>query len=223
MENFQLPDAASALAMNGHHYHQTTIKNTVNSVLLPTGQLQNQTPVVAKIPENGNSFHCHRKLVFITILFTALTTLLLLTVLFLLRKKFDPPLPSSTSTPQPSRTLGFSMNVNDLRRSTTEGVSTTQTPPLPISSTPPPKKRTNASTIRPIEDERCSKPYGNSCTAATPDETKSSGLGVYYEYPCSGVGCNFMGNMCRLCANHPSLIDRPYPKCPACVRGIESF
>ncbi|CAF1014503.1 unnamed protein product [Adineta steineri] len=73
------------------------------------------------------------------------------------------------------------------------------------------------------EEEKCQRPFGNSCTDATSDETKAAGLGVYYEYPCIGVGCNFNGPSCRLCAKHHLKINRPYPKCPDCVPGIEEL
>ena len=70
------------------------------------------------------------------------------------------------------------------------------------------------------EQDKCSEPKGNSCTASTSPGTIASGLGAYYEFPCTGVGCNFERPFCRLCANHPSLIGQPYPKCPVCVPKV---
>lgn len=63
----------------------------------------------------------------------------------------------------------------------------------------------------------CTLPLDKSCTASTPDQTKAEGLGVFYQFPCSGVGCNFYRPFCRLCAKHSSKINDPYVKCPECV------
>ncbi|CAF4304011.1 unnamed protein product [Adineta steineri] len=107
------------------------------------------------------------------------------------------------------------------RKSSPENNTVTTTSTLSKFSTESFWKKNSSSTNDPIDDERCRLPLGNSCTDATPGETKAAGLGVYYEYPCSGVGCNFNGVMCRICAKHPSQIGRPYPKCPECVPDIE--
>ncbi|CAF4244698.1 unnamed protein product, partial [Adineta steineri] len=97
------------------------------------------------------------------------------------------------------------------RKSSPENNTVTTTSTLSKFSTESFWKKNSSSTNDPIDDERCRLPLGNSCTDATPGDKKAAGLGVYYEYPCSGVGCNFNGVMCRICAKHPSQIGRPYP------------
>jgi len=63
----------------------------------------------------------------------------------------------------------------------------------------------------------CYMPRSRSCTSLTPSMTKVSGLGLYYQYPCRGVGCGFYGPYCRLCVKDRSINIAPYPNCPACV------
>jgi len=75
-------------------------------------------------------------------------------------------------------------------------------------------------TVQVASDNRCLLPHGNSCIDLTPENTKAEGLGVIYQNPCHGTGCNFIKPYCRLCANHPSLWYRPYPKCPTCVAAV---
>ncbi|CAF3694214.1 unnamed protein product [Rotaria socialis] len=68
------------------------------------------------------------------------------------------------------------------------------------------------------EQDKCLKPYGDSCTDSTPIQTRAEGLGVYYESPCYGVGCGFFRPYCRLCwidPKAPGRMDRP--QCPQCV------
>ena len=190
--------------------------------MLPVRQLQNKTPSMVQSTENN--FHCKRKYLILVIVFGVLT-LLLLSILLVLRRNpiYRPPTSSSSASPSSSATRPSSMNITDLHESSTEATSSTRILSPTKASISSSMKKTTTATVSPIEDERCLMPEGNSCTAMTPDETKSAGLGVYYEYPCIGVGCNFMGIMCRLCAKHPSLIGRPYPKCPACVLDKENF
>ena len=70
-------------------------------------------------------------------------------------------------------------------------------------------------------DQSCSLPRNQSCTASTPLETIAEGLGVFFQYPCDGVGCNFQRPFCRLCAKHPSKINAPYLECPKCVPDLD--
>lgn len=211
------------LGITDIHCHPTHVNNTVSSVLLPARPLQ--TKMSPTVQSTENSFHCNRRYLILAIVFGVVTLLLLSILLAIGRKPVYRPAPSSTPASPSSATLLFSLHMNDLRESSTEATSSTLTlsPTNTKASIPSSRNKTTTTTISPPEDERCLKPYGNSCTAATPDQTKSEGLGVYYESPCRGVGCNFYGAMCRLCAKHPSLINRPYPKCPACVPDIETF
>ena len=70
-------------------------------------------------------------------------------------------------------------------------------------------------------DEKCQSPPSQPCTSIIPSEIEAAGLGLFYQYPCSEVGCNFLKANCRLCAVHRSKINNPYPECPPCLKRVQ--
>jgi hypothetical protein len=69
----------------------------------------------------------------------------------------------------------------------------------------------------PSNETECLLPRSRSCTSLTPSMTKASGLGMYYQFPCRGAGCNNVPPYCRLCVKDRSKVIAAYPDCPACV------
>jgi hypothetical protein len=62
----------------------------------------------------------------------------------------------------------------------------------------------------------CYMPRSRSCTSIVSSTTKALGLGLYYQNPCIGIGCNSYGKYCRLCVIDRSITFAPYPNCPPC-------
>ncbi|CAF0896251.1 unnamed protein product [Adineta steineri] len=188
-------DTVSPTYITQTNGNQTNNNHTILTVLNPINDLQNQRLLIDETIQNHNKVSRNRKKrIILMIVLTVLVVLILASIIILL----------------------FYHRTSSLENNTVTTPST-----LSKFSTESFWKKNSSSTNDPIDDERCRLPLGNSCTDATPGDKKAAGLGVYYEYPCSGVGCNFNGVMCRICAKHPSQIGRPYPKCPECVPDIE--